>query len=70
MLVDALNDGKTGVILLDLVIGYGATENPAGELIAQLPAAARNCLLIRAIRGTEDDPHMTMDSEKIMAAKD
>jgi hypothetical protein len=30
MLVDALNDGKTGVILLDLVIGYGATENPAG----------------------------------------
>jgi len=62
--------GKTGVILLDLVIGYGATENPAGELIAQLPAAARNCLLICSICGTEDDPHMTMDSEKIMAAKD
>jgi hypothetical protein len=26
MLADALNDGKTGVILLDLVIGHGATR--------------------------------------------
>jgi FdrA protein len=56
MVADALNDGKTGVILLDLVIGYGATPNPAGELLALLPAAARNCLLICSICGTEGDP--------------
>jgi FdrA protein len=56
-IADALNDGRTGVILLDLVIGYGATPNPAGELIARLPpAAARKCLLICSICGTEGDP--------------
>ncbi len=54
---DALNDGKTAVILLDLMIGYGATPNPAEELITRLPpAASRKCLLIASICGTEDDP--------------
>ena len=57
MVAEALNDVKTGVILLDLVIGYGAHANPAEELISHLPPAnARKALLITSICGTEGDP--------------
>jgi FdrA protein len=57
MVLDALSDAKTGVILLDVVIGYGAAANPAEALIAQLPAEnARKAVLIASICGTEADP--------------
>ncbi|MGH6789877.1 MAG: acyl-CoA synthetase FdrA [Pseudolabrys sp.] len=57
MLGSALKDGKTAVIMLDVVIGYGANADPAGELIAQLPPAKdRKALLIASVCGTEDDP--------------
>jgi FdrA protein len=57
MLADALNDGKTAIILLDVVIGYGANANPAGELVACLHSVpSRKALLIASICGTEGDP--------------
>lgn len=57
MLGAALNDGKTAVILLDVVIGYGANADPAGELIAQLPPVKdRKAVVIASVCGTEDDP--------------
>jgi len=57
LVAEALNDQKTGVVLLDIVIGYGANANPAEELISHLPPAnSRNALLITAICGTESDP--------------
>ena len=57
MLGDALKDGKTAVILLDVVIGYGANPDPAGQLIAQLPPAKdRKAVLVASVCGTEDDP--------------
>jgi succinyl-CoA synthetase alpha subunit len=57
MFVEAIKDGKTAVILFDAVIGYGANADPAGDLIAQLPAAgARNAVLIASVCGTEQDP--------------
>ncbi|MEO8849856.1 MAG: acyl-CoA synthetase FdrA [Casimicrobiaceae bacterium] len=57
MLAEALRDGKTAVILMDVVIGYGAHVDPAGELISQLPPLqARNAVLITSVCGTEDDP--------------
>lgn len=57
MIADAVNDRNTGVILLDFVIGYGVTQNPAAELIDRLPSVgARNCVLITSICGTEGDP--------------
>ena len=53
----ALNDASTGVILLDVVIGYGASPNPAEELIKHLPTVnARKALLITSVCGTEADP--------------
>ena len=57
MLSAALRNGKTAVVLLDVVIGYGAHADPAGDLIAALPAAKdREALLIASVCGTEDDP--------------
>jgi len=53
----ALNDASTGVILFDVVIGYGASSNPAEELAMHLPPVnARKALLITSICGTEADP--------------
>lgn len=57
MIGEALRDGKTAIILLDVVLGYGANPDPAGELIAQLPpATGRKALLIASVCGTEEDP--------------
>ena len=57
MLRTALTDGKTAVILLDVVIGYGAHDDPAGELISNLPTAKeRKAILIASVCGTQEDP--------------
>jgi FdrA protein len=51
------------VILLDVVLGYGAHPNPAGELgpaiaqaIAQAKAAGRRLEVVAVVTGTEADP--------------
>ena len=57
MLSDTLEDNRTAVILMDVVIGYGANADPAGELISVLPPAnERKAVLITSVCGTEDDP--------------
>jgi len=57
MLRRALDDGQTGVVLIDIVIGYGAHADPAGELIAQLPPVAdRKAVIVASVCGTEQDP--------------
>jgi FdrA protein len=59
MLADALADNGIAVILLDVVIGYGAHANPASELVSALPPAKdRKALLITSVCGTEDDPQV------------
>ncbi|MBX9827170.1 MAG: acyl-CoA synthetase FdrA [Xanthobacteraceae bacterium] len=57
MFGEAMKDGETAIILFDVVIGYGANSDPAGDLVAQLPAAnARDVILIASVCGTEQDP--------------
>jgi succinyl-CoA synthetase alpha subunit len=57
MIDEALRDGMTATILLDVVLGYGANSDPAGELISQLPTATdRKALIIASVCGTEEDP--------------
>jgi succinyl-CoA synthetase alpha subunit len=57
MLQNALDSDDTGVVLFDVVIGYGAHTDPAGDLIAQLPKQAeRKAILIASVCGTESDP--------------
>jgi FdrA protein len=59
----ALADPATRVVLLDVVIGYGAHADPAGVLAEGLAAvgpgtqaAGRRPLLIASVTGTEADP--------------
>ena len=54
-LVRALQDRTVGVVLLDLVIGYGAHQDPAG-LIAETLGGFKNLpLIISSVTGTEED---------------
>jgi FdrA protein len=57
------NDPETAVILLDLVLGYGAHEDPAAELapaigraLATAEASGRHLEIVVAVIGTEEDP--------------
>lgn len=57
LILRALADGTTGIVLLDVVIGYGANPDPAGELAKQLPEIGnRKALVIGSVCGTEGDP--------------
>jgi FdrA protein len=55
----ALADANVGVVLLDVVIGYGAHADPAGHLAAKLAARAPTAPVIAAsVTGTEQDPQI------------
>ncbi len=49
-------DSGTAVILLDVVLGYGANPNPAAELAPVLRKAARKVAVVCSITGTDQDP--------------
>jgi FdrA protein len=58
-LLEAGRDAETAVILFDLVIGYGAHEDPAGslaEILGTLKAEGRQVALVASVCGTEGDP--------------
>jgi hypothetical protein len=51
------DDPTTAVILLDVVLGYGAHDDPAGELAPAIEAArARGVAVVASVCGTERDP--------------
>lgn len=53
----ALKDRSVGVVLLDVVIGYGAHADPAGLLAAVLKKhRSREAAVIASVTGTEADP--------------
>lgn len=54
-LTDAVSDETVGVILLDVVLGYGAHDDPAGHLIASVGDTAGK-QVIASVTGTEQDP--------------
>ncbi len=56
-LAAALSDPDTGVVLIDLVLGYGANADPAGHLVTQLARiGAKDASVIACVTGTEQDP--------------
>jgi hypothetical protein len=62
-IVDAARDGATAVILLDIVLGYGAHPDPAGAAVAAIREAqhvaaadGRHIVFIASVCGTEADP--------------
>ena len=58
VLAEALSSADTGIILLDMVIGYGAHEDPAGNLCEFLSSRAwrqQDTVLIASVTGTDAD---------------
>jgi FdrA protein len=55
-LARALRDKNVGIVLLDVVIGYGAHADPAGLLSSLLKKNSK--LVIASVTGTEDDPQV------------
>jgi succinyl-CoA synthetase alpha subunit len=57
VLAQALTEPDTGLILLDVVLGYGSHEDPAGHVARCLETAtAERPLVIASVTGTDDDP--------------
>jgi succinyl-CoA synthetase alpha subunit len=55
----ALGDPRVGVVLLDVVIGFGAHDDPAGQLAEQLAGRSdHGPLIIASVTGTEEDPQV------------
>jgi len=50
------NDPQTAVILLDVVLGFGANMDPASELIPVVREAAKNIAVVCSVTGTDRDP--------------
>jgi FdrA protein len=66
-------DPQTAVILLDVVIGYGAHHDPAGEVAASIEAARRSAgaadtgpLFVAFVCGTGADPQNLGRQEEIL----
>jgi FdrA protein len=55
-IADALADPEVAVILLDIVLGYGAHPDPAGHLCGILGRRSGGPLVIASVTGTEGDP--------------
>jgi FdrA protein len=56
-LASAMGEREIAVVLLDVVIGYGAHEDPAGEIAATLAAPADGPpTVVASVCGTADDP--------------
>jgi succinyl-CoA synthetase alpha subunit len=69
-------DPEVGVLILDVVIGYGAHDDPAAELAPALKGArkaaaegGRELIVIASVTGTEQDPQgLTRTTEMLEAA--
>lgn len=58
-LADALADSNVGVVLMDVVLGYGSHPDPAGHLADTLSAlAAEGRLIVASVTGTDEDPQV------------
>ncbi len=55
LLVEA-NDPETAVILLDVVLGYGAHPDPAAELVSLVRDACQHVAVVCSVTGTDRDP--------------
>ena len=67
------HDPETAVILLDIVLGYGAHPNPAGELLPAIQQAQKTAARLRrklkfvgSVCGTEGDPQKLSVQEALL----
>ena len=56
-IVQSLEDPKVAVILLDVVIGFGAHPDPAGTIVRVVASAGtERPIVVASVTGTDDDP--------------
>ena len=55
-LAEALADPSVGLVLLDVVLGYGGHLDPAGHLAAFLAGRERRAVIVASVTGTDADP--------------
>jgi len=69
-LAQALADSTIGIVLIDIVIGYGAHPDPAGQLAEMLNTmpSADNAKIIASVTGTEQDPQIRSNQIKSLQA--
>ena len=60
VIIEALGDSIVGVILVDVVIGYGAHDDPAGHLASVLKAhgGEDGPVIVASVTGTQEDPQI------------
>ncbi len=69
MLREVLADAGTSVVLIDIVLGYGAHADPAGEFVAAVSAESKAVPMVASVCGTEDDPQVYSEQvEKLETA--
>lgn len=67
--LEALRDVDVGVLLVDMVIGYGAHENPAGQFVDCIQeSGTHSTLIIASVTGTEADPQCLSTQRSILTA--
>jgi FdrA protein len=64
-LARALDSRNAAVILLDVVIGYGAHPSPADGIV-ELVRRSREVRVVASVTGTEDDPQVRSRQVKIL----
>jgi FdrA protein len=64
MVLRAIEDPSTAVILCDIVIGYGSHANPAAEL-AKTVSGTGLCV-VASVTGTDADPQCRSEQERIL----
>jgi FdrA protein len=68
-LCEALADPAVGIVLIDIVLGFGAHPDPAGHVAGIVAAHPDPPLVIAAVTGTDADPQpRTEQVDKLMAA--
>jgi FdrA protein len=68
-LASALADANVGVVLLDVVLGYGAHSDPAGHLAQALAGRDDGVAIVASVTGTDADPQPRREQvEKLEAA--
>ena len=69
-ILEAMSDPAIGIVLVDIVIGFGAHEDPASHLVNSLPEDRANTpVIIASVTGTEDDPQiLSVQTEKLRQA--
>jgi FdrA protein len=73
-LLQEAEDSETGVILLDIVLGFGAHANPAEGLVSaiqesrqQAEKGNRHFVVVASVCGTEEDPQQRSTQEKLLS---